>query len=40
MEAIEDGILRPEWMDRYYKLLKEVAFERDKATIGRENGTN
>ncbi len=33
-KAIGDGILHPERLDRYQKLLKEITFERDKATIG------
>ncbi len=33
-KAIADGILRPERLERYQKLLRELAFEHQKAIIG------
>ncbi|MDD1723651.1 MAG: ribosome small subunit-dependent GTPase A [Methanospirillum sp.] len=33
-QAVEEGVLDPDRLARYKKILKEVAFERDKADIG------
>lgn len=33
-QAVEDGVLDPDRLARYQKILKEVAFEREKADIG------
>jgi ribosome biogenesis GTPase len=33
-QAVEDGVLAPDRILRYKKILKEVAFERDKTDIG------